>query len=283
MAYIGKVSIRDNSHMENAIGYISREEKALSIKEFKEALSERLNHLQEVNADFGERMTCINCSANNTYKDFENMRKAFGQDKGVIAHHYYQSFSKDDNLSPELAHQIGTELAKRIFPDFQVVVSTHTDREHIHNHIIVNSCNMLTGQKWYSNKKSLSDIRRESDKLCLQYGLNVIDKNSKYKGIDRTTYQLGIKGRSWKINLVKDLSDAVECCRSKEEFIQFLNKRDYSIRYKDVHITITKNGEKKGIRVDTLAKQFGEKFTKGNTAQLQNGEKCGIIGIWKHN
>ena len=264
MAYIGKVSIRDNSHMENAIGYISREEKALSIKEFKEALSERLNHLQEVNADFGERMTCINCSANNTYKDFENMRKAFGQDKGVIAHHYYQSFSKDDDLSPELAHQIGTELAKRIFPDFQVVVSTHTDREHIHNHIIVNSCNMLTGQKWYSNKKSLSDIRRESDKLCLQYGLNVIDKNSKYKGIDRTTYQLGIKGRSWKINLVKDLSDAVECCRSKEEFIQFLNKRDYSIRYKDVHITITKNGEKKGIRVDTLAKQFGEKFTKVN-------------------
>lgn len=264
MAYIGKVSIRDNSHMENAIGYISREEKALSIKEFKEALSERLNHLQEVNADFGERMTCINCSANNTYKDFENMRKAFGQDKGVIAHHYYQSFSKDDNLSPELAHQIGTELAKRIFPDFQVVVSTHTDREHIHNHIIVNSCNMLTGQKWYSNKKSLSDIRRESDKLCLQYGLNVIDKNSKYKGIDRTTYQLGIKGRSWKIKLVKDLSDAVECCRSKEEFIQFLNKRDYSVRYKDVHITITKNGEKKGIRVDTLAKQFGEKFTKVN-------------------
>lgn len=75
MAYIGKVSIRDNSHMENAIGYISREEKALSIKEFKEALSERLNHLQEVNADFGERMTCINCSANTSISKKKNFTR----------------------------------------------------------------------------------------------------------------------------------------------------------------------------------------------------------------
>lgn len=250
--------------MAHAIDYITKEEKALRLDEFKKALSERLIHVQDVNTNSGERSTCINCSSQNTYKDFENMRKAFGQDKGVIAHHYYQSFQKDDNVTPELAHQIGVELAKKMFPNFQVVVSTHIDREHIHNHIIVNSCNIVTGQKWHSNKKSLSEIRKESDNLCLANGLGIITKESKYKGIDRTTYQLGLKGKSWKINLVRDLEKAVECCKSKDEFISFLNKKDYTVRYTDRHITITKNGEKKGIRVDTLAKTFGEKFTKEN-------------------
>lgn len=250
--------------MEHAIDYISREDKALNLNEFKQELKNRLDHVQSVNTNIGERATCINCTARNAYKDFENMRKIFRQDKGVIAHHYYQSFQKDDDVTPELAHQIGVELAKKMFPNFQVVVSTHTDREHVHNHLIVNSCNTLTGQKWYSNKKSLSDIRRESDKLCLQNGLGVITKNSKYKGIDRTTYQLGMKGKSWKINLVQDLEEAAALCRSKDEFIKFLSERDYTVRYKDLHITITKNGEKKGIRVDTLAKQFGDKFKKEN-------------------
>lgn len=250
--------------MAHAIDYITKEEKALRLDDFKKALSERLIHVQDVNTNSGERSTCINCSSQNTYKDFENMRKAFGQDKGVIAHHYYQSFQKDDNVTPELAHQIGVELAKKMFPNFQVVVSTHIDREHIHNHIIVNSCNIVTGQKWHSNKKSLSEIRKESDKLCLANGLGIITKESKYKGIDRTTYQLGLKGKSWKINLVRDLEKAVECCKSKDEFISFLNKKDYTVRYTDRHITITKNGEKKGIRVDTLAKTFGDKFKKEN-------------------
>ncbi len=264
MATVGQTSIKCDSHLDNAIKYITKEEKALSLEEMKEHLDKRLNHLSDINSSIGEKATYLNCSSQNTYKDFENMRKAFNQDKGVIAHHYYQSFQKDDNITPEQAHQIGVELARRMFPNFQVVVATHIDREHVHNHFIVNSCNIITGQKWHSNKKSLSEIRKESDKLCLANGLGIITKDSKYKGIDRTTYQLGLKGKSWKINLVRDLEKAVECCKSKDEFISFLNKKDYTVRYTDRHITITKNGEKKGIRVDTLAKTFGDKFKKEN-------------------
>lgn len=264
MAYIGKASIKSNVHMENAIGYIAKEEKAMPLNDMKKYLSERLDHVGQVNTASGERATFINCNAQNTYKEFENMRKAFNQDKGVIAHHYYQSFQKDDNVTPEQAHQIGVELAKKMFPNFQVAIATHIDREHIHNHIIVNSCNIVTGQKWYSNKRTLSDIRKESDRLCLANGLGVITKNNKYQGLDRTTYQLGLKGKSWKINLVHDLDVAVERCKSKEDFISFLRGKDYSVRYTDSHITITKNGEKKGIRVDTLARQFGDKYKKAS-------------------
>lgn len=264
MAYVAQVSIRSSGHIGHAIDYIEKEEKALKLEEFKKELAVRLDHIQKIETASGERRTCLNCSETNTYKEFENLRIAHNQDKGVIAHHYFQSFQKDDNVTPELAHKIGVELAKKVFPDYMVTIATHTDREHTHNHIIVNSCNMVTGQKWYSNKKSLQFIREESNKLSLQYGLGIIDKHSKYKPVDRTTYQLGLKGKSWKVQLTTDLDKAVAKCHSKEEFIKFLEKQDYSVKYNDEHITITKNGEKKGIRVDTLAKQFGTKFSKAS-------------------
>ena len=262
MAYIGKASIKCYSHMENAIGYIAKQEKAMPLSQMKKYLEESFSHIKSVDTALGERTTFINCIPQTAYMDFEIMRKVFDQDKGIIAHHYYQSFQKDDNVTPEQAHKIGVELAKKMFPNFQVAIATHIDREHIHNHILVNSVNIMTGQKWYSNKRSLSDIRRESDRLCLENGLGVIKKNNKYQGIDRTTYQLGLKGKSWKINLVHNLDNAIGCCKSKDEFISFLNEKDYTVRYTDNHITITKNGEKKGIRVDTLARQFGSKYTK---------------------
>ena len=262
MAYIGKASIKCYSHMENAIGYIAKQEKAMPLSQMKKYLEESFSHIKSVDTALGERTTFINCIPQTAYMEFEIMRKVFNQDKGVIAHHYYQSFQKDDNVTPEQAHKIGVDLAKKMFPNFQVAIATHIDREHIHNHILVNSVNIMTGQKWYSNKRSLSDIRRESDRLCLENGLGIIKKNNKYQGIDRTTYQLGLKGKSWKINLVHDLDKAIGCCKSKKEFISFLNDKDYTVRYTDNHITVTKNGEKKGIRVDTLARQFGSKYTK---------------------
>ena len=262
MAYIGKASIKCYSHMENAIGYIAKQEKAMPLSQMKKYLEESFSHIKSVDTALGERTTFINCIPQTAYMEFEIMRKVFNQDKGVIAHHYYQSFQKDDNVTPEQAHKIGVELAKKMFPNFQVAIATHIDREHIHNHILVNSVNIMTGQKWYSNKRSLSDIRRESDRLCLENGLGIIKKNNKYQGIDRTTYQLGLKGKSWKINLVHDLDKAIGCCKSKEEFITFLNEKDYTVRYTDNHITVTKNGEKKGIRVDTIARQFGSRYTK---------------------
>ena len=262
MAYIGKASIKCYSHMENAIGYIAKQEKAMPLSQMKKYLEESFSHIKSVDTALGERTTFINCIPQTAYMEFEIMRRVFNQDKGVIAHHYYQSFQKDDNVTPEQAHKIGVELAKKMFPNFQVAIATHIDREHIHNHILVNSVNIMTGQKWYSNKRSLSDIRRESDRLCLENGLGIIKKNNKYQGIDRITYQLGLKGKSWKINLVHDLDKAIGCCKSKDEFISFLNEKDYTVRYTDNHITVTKNSEKKGIRVDTLARQFGSKYTK---------------------
>lgn len=205
----------------------------------------------------------INCSGSNsnTLEQFRLLRLAFNQNKGIIAHHFIQSFSPNDNITPETVHHFGVEYAKQCFPNYQVVVSTHIDKEHLHNHIIVNSCNMITGKKFYDNKESMKNNRDISDKLCRKYGVSVISTQSEFKPIDQTTMQLALKQKSWKIQLLSDLDDAKEKCRSKSEFISFFKSRNYEIRY-EKHITIRKIGEKKAIRVDTLAKQFGNQYTK---------------------
>ncbi|GHU58189.1 hypothetical protein FACS1894133_2490 [Clostridia bacterium] len=195
--------------------------------------------------------------------EFGETRIAKDNDGGILAHHYVQSFSPDDKVTPEQAHKIGLDFVKKIAPNYQVVLATHVDRDHTHNHFIINAVNPLTGYKWHDNKDTLNHMRDVSDELCRECGLSVIDENTK-SGIDQTTYQLAVKGKSWKADLVKDLDEAVLQCRSKLDFVDCLNKRGYHVRYKNAHITITKRGEKKGIRVDTLAKQFGEKYAKTN-------------------
>ena len=85
------------------------------------------------------KATCLNCADNGSEglsKQFYETRRWANKDSGVLAHHYVQSFSPNEKVTPELAHQIGVELAQKIAPGFQVIVSTHVDKDHIHNHMI---------------------------------------------------------------------------------------------------------------------------------------------------
>ena len=212
------------------------------------------------------KSTCLNCDnggAEDLAKQFFEIRRAFNKDSERLAHHYVQSFSPNEKVTPELAHQIGVELAQKIAPEFQVIVSTHVDKDHLHNHIIINSVNLSTGMKWVNNKSSLKSIWQESDKLCQQYGLTTIKKKSGLRGIDQTTQKLAEKGESWKVALCKALDEAVILCCNKGQLVEFMKRKGFEItRYTDRHITFRKIGETKKIRANTLAEQFGKKYTK---------------------
>ena len=212
------------------------------------------------------KATCLNCAnggAEDLAKQFYEIRRAYNKDSERLAHHYVQSFSPNENITPELAHKLGVELAEKIAPEYQVIVSTHIDKDHIHNHIIINSVNPATGLKWVNNKSSLRSIWQENDKLCKQYGLTTIDKQSGLSGIDQATQKLAEKGKSWKVDLCHALDEAVKICNTKDEFISFMKSKSFLItRYTDRHITFQKVGETKTIRADTLAKQFGDKYKK---------------------
>lgn len=212
------------------------------------------------------KATCLNCvnnGAEGLSKQFYETRRFHNKDNGILAHHYVQSFSPNEKITPELAHQIGVELAQKMATGFQVIVTTHIDKDHIHNHFIINSVSMETGLKWKGNGSTLYAFRDESDKLCKQYGLTTIDKHSGLRGIDQTTQKLAEKGESWKVELCRVLDDAVKLCNTKQEFIAYMKRKGFEItRYTDRHITFQKIGEKKKIRANTLAEQFGTDYTK---------------------
>ena len=216
--------------------------------------------------------TCLNCEnngADSLAKQFYVVRKAFNKDSKILSHHYVQSFSPNEKITPELAHKIGVELAQKVAPGFQVIVSTHIDKDHIHNHFIINSVSMKTGKKWKGNSTTLKKVMRpESDKICKQYGLSIIKNESGLRGIDQATQKLAEQGKSWKVELCRALDEATKICNSKKEFIEFMKHKNFVITRYEKDITFQKVGEKKKIRVSRLAREFGDCYTKENLEKL---------------
>ena len=208
-------------------------------------------------------LNCVDNGIAGLSDQFYEIRRVFNKDSDILAHHYIQSFSPNEKITPELVHQIGAELAQKMAPGFQVIVSTHVDKDHLHNHILINSVSFETGLKWKGNGATLNAMRSESDKLCRQYGLTTIDRHSGFRGIDQATQKLAEKGESWKVELCRVLDEAVMMCNTKNEFYAYMKRKGFEItRYTDRHITFQKIGETKKIRANTLAEQFGKDYTK---------------------
>lgn len=216
--------------------------------------------------------TCLNCEnngADSLAKQFYVVRKAFNKDSKILSHHYVQSFSPNEKITPELAHRIGVELAQKIAPGFQVIVSTHIDKDHIHNHFIINSVSMKTGRKWEGNKTTLEkNMQPESDRICKSYGLTTIENKSGLRGIDQATQKLAEQGKSWKVELCKALDEATKICNSKKEFVEFMKRKNFIITRYEKDITFQKVGEKKKIRASRLAREFGDCYIKENLEKL---------------
>lgn len=200
-------------------------------------------------------------SIENAYRITRNLEN---KNNKILAHHFVQSFGDYDNVTPELAHQIGLEFIKNNLSKYQVTLATHIDGNHIHNHFIINSVSPVDGLKFKDNKNSINALRQASDDLCVKYGLSIIDKGtqSKYDVLDNATIQCAKKGTSWKVQLVKDLDEAFENCNNKNDFVSFIRNKNYEIKWTDKNITFKKQGFDKSIRADTLAKQFGNKYSK---------------------
>jgi hypothetical protein len=124
-----------------------------------------------------------------------------GKVKNIKLFHYIQSFSPEDNITPELAHKIGVEFAKRVWGEDnrQIIISTHIDKSHYHNHIGVAGFG-FDSTKWHSNKSTLKKVRDISDALCKEYSLSIIE-NTADKGKQYNEWQKSKQGKSWKDSL----------------------------------------------------------------------------------
>lgn len=115
------------------------------------------------------------------------MKQKFGKTDGRTYYHIVQSFSPDDNISAETAHEIGLKFAE-YFPEFQVLVTTHYNTKHIHNHLIMNSVNFKTGKKFHQTRDELLEVKAYSNKICKEYDLSVTEEKCRYKN--------GLSGRN---------------------------------------------------------------------------------------
>ena len=146
----------------------------------------------------------------------------------------HQSFAEGDRLTPQLANAVGVELAEKEFPDFEVLVATHIDTGHLHNHLIVNSVSCVDGRKLHQNSQDLQHHRDVNDQICLAHGLSVLPKSRKHsrkKCMVPGEYQAGLRGDSWKLELVFILNQALREAEDKESFIEWLEREGYQVRW----------------------------------------------------
>lgn len=186
-------------------------------------------------------VTGINCVASTAYREFMNTKHFYEKTGGRMYYHVVQSFSPEEELTAETAHEIALKLAAQ-FSGFEVLVCTHTDRDHLHSHLIINSVSAEDGRKYHSDKDNIQRIRMASDELCMQYGLSIVkSKQKRTPGMSAAEYRSADKGESWKLRLAVAIDDAMIVARSRAHFIELMEMEGYLVRWdKDrKHITYT--------------------------------------------
>lgn len=186
----------------------------------------------------------VNCTPQSAYTEFNNTKKLFGKTEGRQYYHFVQSFSIDENISPETAHEIALRFAEETekFGGFEIVVSTHCDRDHIHSHFVMNSVNSETGKKFHISESEVEMLMQVSDKICREYGLSIVNpkpSSERVKPMNDREYRSAEKGESWKIRLEAVISNAMQTAVSKEHFIMLMEAEGYGVKWTDTRKNIT--------------------------------------------
>ena len=171
----------------------------------------------------------VNCSPDTAMQEFKFVKQQFGKTDGRTYYHIVQSFSPEDNITAETAHEIGLKFAE-FFPEFQVLVATHYNTKHIHNHLIINSVNFKNGKKFHQTRDELLEVKAYSNKICKEYGLSITEEKCRYK-----------KWAEWKKQLRTYALYAMRNSETKEDFIQIMREHGYKVKWEDKykHITFT--------------------------------------------
>lgn len=196
-------------------------------------------------ADDGNKyVTGVNCTPQSAYTEFNNTKRLYGKTGGRLFYHFVQSFSVDENISPKTAHEIAVRFAEETekFHGFEIIVSTHCDRDHIHSHFVMNSVNAESGRKFHIGESEVEMLMQKSDALCIEYGLSVLKPKpltERAKPMNDREYRSAEKGESWKIRLEAVISTAMQTAASKEHFIMLMEAEGYGVKWTDTRKNIT--------------------------------------------
>ena len=193
----------------------------------------------KTNHDGQQLISGVNCVPSLAFDEFMTTKRLYKQDGGRMFYHMVQSFSPEENITPEVAHEIACKLADAI-PGFEIVVATHCDADHVHSHFVINSVSFETGKKYHSDPQSIQTLWDASDKLCLQYGLSVITEHKKKEHtMNDREYRAYDRGDSWKMALEIAIDDCMTMARNKNHFIRLMEFRGYEVTWTDTRKNIT--------------------------------------------
>lgn len=182
----------------------------------------------------------INCDGENVFSEFLATKKSYKKTDGMNFYQYVQSFSPEENITPQKAHEVALEFAEKAWTGYEVLVATHCDAQHIHSHFVINSVSFENGKKLRQNPNTLKSLRALSDEICRQHSLSTLEAYSK-NGIKISTreYRTAVKGQSWKFKLMNDIDKAMNISGSKEDFINAMSIMGYSVTWTDGRKYIT--------------------------------------------
>lgn len=181
-----------------------------------------------------------NCVPESACQEFMATKHQYGKANGVLFKQYVQSFQPNCGATPQMIHQIGLETAKA-FEGYEVLVATHIDRDHWHNHFVVNSVSCETGLKIQINEKGLEELRRKSDEICQQFGLEILApyQKPKQRSLNQREYRAALRGNSKKLKLTNAIDYAVALSRNKQQFTNQMQKLGYGVKWIDRYKYIT--------------------------------------------
>ena len=208
------------------------------------------------------------CASETAAREFEWTRK-IAEQKGmnpvrIIARHVIQSFEIGE-VTPELAHEIGKQFANEILGGkYEYVLTTHIDKDHVHNHLIFNAVDFVDYQAYKSYKRIYYDMREVSDRLCKENGLSVIPP-SQNKGMSYKEYTEAKRGTSWKQKLKQTIDRLVITAKDYDDFLRLMQEAGYEIK-PGKYISFRAEGQERFTRSKTIGENYTEERIKERIA-----------------
>ena len=182
----------------------------------------------------------IGCQLETVFDEFLSTKLLHHKDGGVMFYHMVQSFPKGANIDLRTAHEAARQLAG-YFEGCEVLVCTHTDREHIHSHCIINSVNFETGRKVHMADEQIQELRVRNDQICEELRLPKFQRDEQKRscGMSNAEYYTASKGESWKFELMRVIDECMRCAGNREEFLVLLRSEGYNATWTDGRKNIT--------------------------------------------
>lgn len=213
----------------------------------------------------------INCTPETAVDEMVAVKELWGKLGGAVCYHAEQSFVPGE-VDPRVAHEIGVKLATRIWGDrYQVVVATHTDKQHIHNHFALNSVSFIDGKKFRSSFADYNTMREASDELCREYGLDVIsDTPPKYKSRHYAEWRAQKDGKPYWRGIVRsDMDAAIAQATTMQQFWSNLRALGYDIKSDVKYIAVKPYGAERYFRLYKLGDGYTEDDIRDRILQQQ--------------